>query len=636
MMYTSGEPIGIIFLLLLLSTPTQAMIGYDCGGEGLNITTLSLTDIGNCQLDDWEPQAEETYVQLLQISEFDHTEAVQCRIEVDRTIYHCGMHSHASAVHNGKHEYIQEISGQKCKTLHSNGAIFLGHNALITGIKPNITTSRSITLAGIIEVNGRCSGTQFSDPYGTWDNVVVQASIKITTRKLELPIKYSTNEIILPAGVRCLATDWECIDADGMATFWTTVPRDNCQTQKYDVLYEGIAHKLTQPKSPTIYTVTTRDTTFALAETSETNICGYKVMQTEHPKLLILETKKGRTFKTTAKISVDNIDIFSYVNSKFIYVEKHQNTQLTQLYRDIMKQKCVLEKQILENALSLSSISPDEMAYRLMRKPGYTALTAGEVIYIIKCVPTSVKVRQTKECYTELPVLHGNRSYFLSPRSRILTKGGTIRECNEMLPSMYQVDGTWFKFLPKAAEAIPPSIIQPLTQPKWKYVSPANLATSGIYSEKDLERLRNHIMFPIEKPSMLDTLAQGAMGKPIPPGSVSIYNLMDEDSLKKIAEDTVSKLWQGFITFGSASAGVLAIMLLIRLAKLIVGSIIRGYALHSIYGWSLHLLGALWSSITHLLLQIGRKKTRGPTNNTNNGDRVTGEIPLEDVTSDLI
>lgn len=39
-----------------------AMIGYDCGGEELNITTLSLLNIGTCELDDMKPNKEKVYV----------------------------------------------------------------------------------------------------------------------------------------------------------------------------------------------------------------------------------------------------------------------------------------------------------------------------------------------------------------------------------------------------------------------------------------------------------------------------------------------------------------------------------------------------------------------------------------------
>ncbi|KAG7196405.1 hypothetical protein KM043_000046, partial [Ampulex compressa] len=85
-----------------------------------------------------------------------------------------------------------------------------------------------------------------------------------------------------------------------------------------------------------------------------------------------------------------------------------------------------------------------------------------------------------------------------------------------------------------------------------------------------------------------------------------LHNLLDEDTLERIAQSTGSRLWAGFVSFGSASAGVLAIFLITRLLKGVVDVLIRGYALHSIYGWSLHLVGAIWSSIAHLLLHLAR------------------------------
>lgn len=119
-----------------------------------------------------------------------------------------------------------------------------------------------------------------------------------------------------------------------------------------------------------------------------------------------------------------------------------------------------------------------------MKTLGYTAITAGKVIYIVKCVPVKCKVRQTEQCYNELPVTQNNASYFLAPRSRILTKEGTTRECSKLLPGMYQINGAWFRMTLQPAEALPPPIIQPLTKLQWKYVSPSNFATSGIYSNE--------------------------------------------------------------------------------------------------------------------------------------------------------
>lgn len=606
------------------------LTGYNCGGSGLNITTLSLLDIGNCDLDNVEPIKTEVYLQLMQVSEYETITVHQCKLEIDRTVYYCGMHSHISVVTEGKKKYVKEMGAYNCKKLHETGAITIG-TALIDRLIANSTNYRSITLAGKALTDGRCSGAQYTDGYGTWDDVVVLATVKITIRTFTATLKRQADKISLPSGTQCIATEGGCNDYDGTESYWTIPTFDSCHFSKYDVLYEGTAIKLAprdNQTTPVIYTVTTKDTTFALAKTTEVNVCGYKLFQTEHPKLLIFETQKGRTFQAKSKISVDNLDIFSYVNSKFVYVEKHIKNQLTQLYRDIMEQKCSLEKQILQNALSLSSIAPDEMAFRIMKSPGYTAVTAGEVIYIIKCVPIQCRVRKTESCYNELPVTYKNSSYYLLPRSRILSKTGTVRDCNELLPSLFKVDNTWYRAMTSLVETLPPPTIQPLTQPAWKYVSPDTLATSGIYTPEDLDRLRDHIMFPVEKPSMLNTIARGAMGQDVPRGSISMINLLDEESLDHIAESAGKRLWNGFVTFGSASAGVLALFIIGRLIKLIIDTLIHGYAIHSIYGWSLYLIGAIWSSVTNLILFLGRTKKREEKGET--------QKPNEDPNSSMI
>lgn len=98
-----------IITLLLLVTPSIALTGYDCTGEGLNITTFSLTDIGECSFEDMEPTKEDAYIQLMQLSDFTYTQVMQCKVEVDRTLYYCGMHHHVSIVHGGRRQYVREV-----------------------------------------------------------------------------------------------------------------------------------------------------------------------------------------------------------------------------------------------------------------------------------------------------------------------------------------------------------------------------------------------------------------------------------------------------------------------------------------------------------------------------------------------
>ncbi|KYQ50249.1 hypothetical protein ALC60_10666, partial [Trachymyrmex zeteki] len=213
-----------------------------------------------------------------------------------------------------------------CRRLHETGATRIA-NAVIDLIQHNTTNLRSVTLAGSASIDGRCSGAQYTD--GTWENVLVEATNKITLSTVEAAIKRASGQVILPSGTRCPVAQGYCLDSRGHESYWPPVPIDHYHFDQYNILYEGVATKLTPKRNqttPTVYTVTTRDTTFALTKTVEMNVCGYQIVQTEHPKLFILETHKGRTFATSTRVAIENLDIFLYENSKFFYVEKHIKT----------------------------------------------------------------------------------------------------------------------------------------------------------------------------------------------------------------------------------------------------------------------------------------------------------------------
>ena len=101
---------------------------------------------------------------------------------------------------------------------------------------------------------------------------------------------------------------------------------------------------------------------------------------------------------------------------------------------------------------------------------------------------------------------------FLTPKTHILKSRGIQIECNGLLPTYYQINENWYKVLPKLTEAKNPTTLHPTTQTTWKYNDPASLATSGIYTEKDLDELRDRIMFPMDQPALLNQMAREMHG----------------------------------------------------------------------------------------------------------------------------
>ncbi|XP_026830965.1 uncharacterized protein LOC113563501 [Ooceraea biroi] len=603
------KPLSGIMLFVLIPT-TYGLIGFDCGGQHLNVTTVSLLGVRDCELKHQSLITSDTHIQLLQLAEYNYVEVIQCKVEISRVIQYCGMHSHISAVANARLEYLQEVSRVKCYHAFQEGTFSIGLGGIVTKLKPNTTTVHSILLAGTINHDGTCKGTQFSDPYGTWHNVVVDGTVRISLKSSYVPVHLNSGKVMLRSGTVCTLSDGFCIDFDDGYSYWKPMPTSSCNFHQYNVLYEGTAVKMNgimDTIHQTIYTLVSQDTTFALTAGGSQAVCGYTLLTTEHPKLFILEAEKGNTFAERRDIPVENLDIFTYVNSKFVYVEKHIRHQMTSLYRDVIQQRCELEKEVLKNTLSFATLQPDEFAYRLMKGPGYMAVTAGEAVHVIKCIPVDVIVRRTKECYIELPVTVRNTSLFITPKSHVLTKMGTIRECSYELPTLYRIEDTWIELIPEPrVRRTSLQQLQPMTSMSWNYLTPGPLASSGIYSQADLDKIRDHIMFPAEKPALLNSMARGITGHVMPDDTMSIYNLLDEASLNKIAESTAKRIWGGFITFGSATAGVFGVLLVVRLIKLAIDTMIHGYALHSAYGCSLYVLGAIWSSLTHLLLYLAR------------------------------
>ena len=121
-------------------------------------------------------------------------------------------------------------------------------------------------------------------------------------------------------------------------------------------------------------------------------------------------------------------------------------------------------------------------------------------------------------------------------------------------------------------------------------------------------------MFPALKPIILNSIAGEITGHPTINQGISLTNFFSQEVIDKIAEYAWGRFWTIFTTFGTTSAGLIGLIIVIRGIQLIADTIIHGYALHRLFGWSLHLLGAFWDSVTNLLLHLGTNRPpRSPT-----------------------
>lgn len=86
---------------------------------------------------------------------------------------------------------------------------------------------------------------------------------------------------------------------------------------------------------------------------------------------------------------------------------------------------------------------------------------------------------------------------------------------------------------PDMIPASAPEMVRPMSKVSWQYVDPGELANEGIYSQEDLKRISEQIMFPIERPAMLSAFARGISGRGDLPDDLTLVHLLDERTLKR-------------------------------------------------------------------------------------------------------
>lgn len=229
-----------------------------------------------------------------------------------------------------------------------------------------------------------------------------------------------------------------------------------------------------------------------------------------------------------------------YVNTKFLHLEHSSSTQMKKMYHEIVKHRCAMDQRILATKLSMAVVAPMEFAYEYMRGPGYTASILGEVVYIIACTPVEVSAARTEECTLEMPVLYRNETFYMRPRSRILQRSGTPTVCDGVLQPKYRLNGVWYATTPTLHSVQPPIELEPDTSTNWTYVSAVALASAGIYTPEQIERLREQIMYPIERHTKSERFASILNSEGVTRVGLDFSSLQSE----KFVEDRIRAFWE--------------------------------------------------------------------------------------------
>lgn len=609
----------MIFLILLtillhfFTCVSGGLIGFDCSHQGINITTIATDYVPGCKIEEQTIEPTEEVIQLVQIADKYPLHVYQCKILVLRDIKYCGMHSHSSSVSGGLAQYLRSITKHECLEIHRYKAFRIG-DVLIDNLQSNSSTSRSVLLAGTVTNTGACNGGSYSDLYGTWSNVIVQSVITITLNDYTASADTSSDIISLRSGLSCTSSIGECVDTELGYTTWETDPISKCDPRKHMVLYEGVSKVYTSVgengQKIKTYIVDGSEKIFGLRTISTYPSCMFKAYKTEHPKLIIIPKTNHEFYFELKALHPASMDLMAYVNTKFVYVDKIYTRNMNDLYLLLETQRCAIERRTLQTLLSLAIINPQEFAYTYMGQSGYTALRLGEVIHLIKCIPVDVTIRPSQKCYHELPVTYSNRSMFLTPRSRLLQMYGTQVDCDNIVNAQFRIGDTWYAISRDRHPVPAPEELSPQPITKRQLQSIEGLASTGIYTYEESEKLRARVMNPYEREAINNIITRGVSGKSFDRQGISLTQLVDDNMIESVGDKISRKVWKFLSAFGNFSAGLIGLYMVGRAIKFICDTFIHGKLLYEIYGFSILLVGSIWDSLTTYLMHRGQSNVK--------------------------
>ncbi|DAZ90598.1 hypothetical protein QKT73_gp2 [Trialeurodes vaporariorum mononega-like virus 2] len=597
--------IAAVALTMVYLVSGTSITGYDCTTKDTNVTTLSLDLVAGCNALPVQGQnVTSLFIQLVSPKTHNMLEIRSCKVTVSYLIMYCGTFDVSSMLSNNfATDEPVELTTDRCLTIHQTGTFksISGHQ--ITGLKRGISNNVKVTEFGVLDGND-CEGSSFTLNGLTYNNAVMNTHYKITYDQRQESLDNKLKLVSTYDGVMCNYNDFSCF-VGGTMYLWSTLIIDHsCGDEMYNLVYEGYANLTKSDQNPDVLTVETRERNFAIALSTQQLICGRDGYLTETSDFKVIVTDPYNRPKHVTKSDVTDINAFSDTNMKFIYVESHIKERTTSLYNLFTRRYCELNRNRIMSLLSLARTNPEEFAIVYTNEPGYTAITRGEVVHLLKCEPVVVFPRDVDECYNDLPVSYMNDSYFLKPTSRIMVKYGQPVPCNPFTSTMYKISSTWMRIGVESHEGTPPLELKPTFDDTWSYGKSKSLSKLGYISREDETRYLQSIIRPLESKAIESTFIRRVQNH----GQSSVQGLdfnsaMQVDKLVSSLTDKVLHNIYGIWDFAIKHLGaIFGFKIMYDFILGFFGFLINVFVLYHEYGMSYLLLFAMWSAMTKHLV----------------------------------
>ena len=184
----------------------------------------------------------------------------------------------------------------------------------------------------------------------------------------------------------------------------------------------------------------------------QVTICKNKVTTTNDERIFLIE---GNHLEGADLYSLSYGSWRTLILSTVQFVENLQINLLNNITTAISYNECKLNAKIMKEIIYGSVSSPSEIGYRLTGKLGTMAVVSGEALQILMCKGVEVKLRESNECYTEIPVstlnssTYDRKELFMDPVTKVVTDSSSILSCADIRNPYFTIRGQWYKMGPR-------------------------------------------------------------------------------------------------------------------------------------------------------------------------------------------
>ena len=375
---------------------------------------------------------------------------LKCQLQWIATIANC-THSQPRTIESKEWPNTRLLTDKECVTAYSTGTIQLTNQIYYDGISPfGHTVIHQWPIYGSRRTFGDC---QYDRPFAyagrqyhgqmVWD-ITIYISLNNRTFNTEL-------DRLTHLGEFCTLQDQVCYHNGYTLVPYKVSPKQLCP---YTVVYRldfnvtapqrsRYIHNPSQLQRRMLTSIKDNKVLYLLTH-QDIILCGQPIASTNYPNYFIAHEEIAKDFRNATQ--TNTMFHTSSFEPSYSHANTHPNT-LREIYYTIQAESCDQQRKIWQQNYGIMQQLPTGQPALLATRPAVFGVTAGELLYFLKCRTVLVTYRKAKQCYTQLPIYYHGKQQCLDPRTRIIQETCTPTSCNPALtPGMSTINGVWFTY----------------------------------------------------------------------------------------------------------------------------------------------------------------------------------------------